>query len=346
MGVRVLDTCLENKFAKMVTSPFLDLTEKSINYFIPIEGTNGDLIKPGPMDNPTTLKRLFDINSRVYKHVYATTFSQIQKLHIQFEETIKKLQTLKQFMDVAAAKQKISDTLDSAKQNTLVARCAHIIDNQKLSLVKLEASAKTYVNGILADVNQLINKYMSLVKNFPISINGTKLTQITDNLMQQLNKESMSANLNTIIAQLKGIQTSLLSYTNQMVEVIGNSKIAQLLKRTPSQSSPSSQSEAAPATSKPSATSPELPSSKQPTPASDRELAAIITSLINTSNPTDSKQNQQQQQHQHIQNVSVDEDETEESSSEDDDDDEPEEAEDSFNNRSSLNDSADTTFSS
>jgi hypothetical protein len=233
MGVRVLDTCLENKFAKMVTSPFLDLTEKSINYFIPIEGTNGDLIKPGPMDNPTTLKRLFDINSRVYKHVYATTFSQIQKLHIQFEETIKKLQTLKQFMDVAAAKQKISDTLDSAKQNTLVARCAHIIDNQKLSLVKLEASAKTYVNGILADVNQLINKYMSLVKNFPISINGTKLTQITDNLMQQLNKESMSANLNTIIAQLKGIQTSLLSYTNQMVEVIGNSKIAQLLNAKP-----------------------------------------------------------------------------------------------------------------
>lgn len=45
---------------------------------------------------------------------------------------------------------------------------------------------KNYSNVILADVSQLVENYMSLVKNFPLVFNGSKIKQNIDQLMNQM----------------------------------------------------------------------------------------------------------------------------------------------------------------
>lgn len=52
----------------------------------------------------------------------------------------------------------------------------------------MEVVAKSYYKAILTDANAMIDKYMSLVKNFPIVFNGSKVKQTIENLMNQLNK--------------------------------------------------------------------------------------------------------------------------------------------------------------
>ena len=54
----------------------------------------------------------------------------------------------------------------------------------------MEGVAKSYYKAILTDANAMIDKYMSLVKNFPVVFNGSKLKQTIENLMNQLNKVS------------------------------------------------------------------------------------------------------------------------------------------------------------
>ena len=55
---------------------------------------------------------------------------------------------------------------------------------------KMEVVAKSYYKAILTDANAMIDKYMSLVKNFPVVFNGSKVKQTIENLMNQLNKVS------------------------------------------------------------------------------------------------------------------------------------------------------------
>ena len=52
----------------------------------------------------------------------------------------------------------------------------------------MEVVAKSYYKAILTDANAMIDKYMALVKNFPIVFNGTQVKQTIENLMNQLNK--------------------------------------------------------------------------------------------------------------------------------------------------------------
>lgn len=238
LGVRMVDACLENKLAKMFTEPVLNFTEKSLNYLIPtlVESdenkSNSIAHEYDTASNPTTLKRLYDINNRVYKHLYQTTFTQLSHVHFQFEMTIKRLQSLKTMSDMiySDSRKKLGETLQNVSNNTLVAQCVQLIDKNKLSMNKMEGVAKSYYKAILTDANAMIDKYMALVKNFPIVFNGSKLKQTIENLMNQLNKnEQLSTYLTSTIENLKNIHQALLTYTNQMFQVFNDSKFAQIL---------------------------------------------------------------------------------------------------------------------
>jgi hypothetical protein len=82
----------------------------------------------------------------------------------------------------------------------------------------------------------MLEKYMSLVNNFPIAFNGTKLRQNVESLIAQLNKESFSTYLNKTIDQLKSINQILLTYTNQMFQVFTKFKYTNLLNAKQGQS--------------------------------------------------------------------------------------------------------------
>lgn len=221
----VVDKVLENKFAKILTDPVLNFTEKSIGYWMPaVESTTNT-------DQGTTLRRIYDINNRVYKHLYQSTFAQLNKLHFQFEKTIEKLNVIKDIMGLAYAQSK--DTLAkaavTAKNNTLVKQCLTYIEKNNISLQNGELVARNYFTKVLTDVTQLLEKYMVLVKNFPVSVNGSKLKQTIETLTAQLNKDSFTIYLNLTIDNLKKINQALLGYTNQMFQVVSDSKITQLL---------------------------------------------------------------------------------------------------------------------
>lgn len=232
LGVRVMDACLETSLAKMFTDPVLNFTENALDYLIPetTNTTTSGAVKCTSQQG-TTLKRLFDINSRVCRRLYQTTFEQLNKIHVQFEATIKKLQSLKQLSDAfySGSRDRFVDTMQSVKQSTLVSRCLTVVNRENLSIQKIETFMKSSYRAILDDVAQMIEKYMSLVKNFPITFNGSKIRQTVENLINQLNKESFSVILNYSIDQLKSINESLVSYTNQMFQVVNNSRIANLL---------------------------------------------------------------------------------------------------------------------
>lgn len=132
-GVRMVDACLETNLAKLFTDPVLNFTEKSLDYWIPV---GNQAVVPDTHGQETTLKRLYDINSRVYKHLYQTTFVQLNKIHYQFEQTINKLQLLKQLSDsfYAGSKEKISKTLQAVQNNTLVSQCKSLVNKQNISI--------------------------------------------------------------------------------------------------------------------------------------------------------------------------------------------------------------------
>lgn len=132
-GIKKVDSMLENKFAKLLTKPVLDLYEKSLHYLMPAEG---EFESNRSGDESTTLRRIFDINNRVYKHLYQSTFTQLSVLHHQFESYIKRLQAIKEVIEFAYAdsKERINSTLTTVKKNTLVSQCASYIDKNKISL--------------------------------------------------------------------------------------------------------------------------------------------------------------------------------------------------------------------
>jgi hypothetical protein len=231
-GVRMVDACLETSLAKLFTNPVLNFTEKSLDYWLPAmpltdtPGQHSRLQQSEFFGSETTLKRIYDINSRVFRLVYQTTFVQLNRLHYQFENTINKLQLLKQLSDsfYADSKEKVYRTVQTVSNMSLVSQCKSIVNQQKVSIEKADTLFKNYYKAILTDVTQMLEKYMSLVNNFPIAFNGTKLRQNVENLIAHLNKESFSAYLNKTIEQLKSINQILLTYTNQMFQVFTNNK--------------------------------------------------------------------------------------------------------------------------
>lgn len=227
LGVKMFDACLENKYAKLLTDPVLTFTEKSLNYWLPESDYDAQV-----NGNQTTLKRIYDINNRVYKHLYQTTFNQLSRLHFQFDNMIKRLQSLKKMSDMiyTESKQRFNEAVGAVSRTSLYSQCASVIEKNKISISNIEGCIKSYYKAILTDANNMIEKYLTLVKSFPVVFNGTKLRQTIDNLLNQLHKnETLSSILTVTIENLKSIHQSLLSYTNQMFQVFSDSKIAQIL---------------------------------------------------------------------------------------------------------------------
>lgn len=237
LGVRMVDACLESSLARLFTDPVLNFTERSLDFLIPESATatsNGAIkasVAQQQLVPGTTLRRIYDINSRVYRHVYQYTFVQLNKIHVQFEATIKKLQSLKQLSDAfySGSRDRFVKTMQSIGNNSLVSQCMLVVNRNNLSLDKMEVFMRTSYRAILEDVAQMVEKYMSLVKNFPVTFNGTKIRQTIESLVSQLNKESFAVILTFSIDQLKTINASLVSYTNQMFQVVNNSRLANLL---------------------------------------------------------------------------------------------------------------------
>lgn len=217
LGVRTVDRWLENRYAKILTDPLLSFTERSIDYWLPLTTEQSLARTSAEAVESTTLRRIYDINNRLYSRLYQSTFTQLNILHTQFESTIKRMQALKELMEWAysGSKERFTTT-----KNTLVSQCAAIINKNNMSLERIEAFAKNYSKTILADVTQMLDKYMGLVKNFPVVFNGSKLKLTIENLINQMNKESFSGFLTTTIDQLKKMNTALMSYTSQMYQVV------------------------------------------------------------------------------------------------------------------------------
>jgi len=236
VGVDSVDAALENKFTKMFTNPVLDLTERGLDYWIPLSAENREQYHLTNGENSErTLRRIFDINNRVYRHVHQATFTQLGFIHLQLENTIRRLQTIKALSDsvFSGSKERLAKTLDNVSKNSLVSRCIKLIDKEKISWNIMDGLSKSYSIAILYDTVQMVENYLSLVKNFPVSVNGTRLRQNIEALISQLNKGSFSAYLPTVIDQLKSIQQMLLSYTNQMFQVITDNRLVQLLNAKP-----------------------------------------------------------------------------------------------------------------
>jgi len=238
-SAEIVDQCLENKFAKMLTDPVLDFTEKSLDYLLP-PVTYAEMVAEGqPMSeeeaqNPTsTVKRIYNINKRIY----ASTFRQLSQLHFRFEYLIEKLDSLKSFFDrfYSASKSQISSMVDLMAKSSLAAQCANYIEKNNISWSKFETLSRSYYKAIMAEANQMLENYMKLVKNFPLVFNGTKLKQTIESFREQINMESFSANLKLTIDYLKTINEALVSYTKQMFQVVSDSKFLQSIKRITSQ---------------------------------------------------------------------------------------------------------------
>jgi hypothetical protein len=216
-GGKVLESCLDSRMAKMVCDPVLDFTEKNLKYYLPT---------PSIYEEPEqgTVKRIYNINRRVYTHVYDATFLQLSKLHAHFEHTIQKLYALKKLMVEIYTVRK-EQVIGTIKQNTLVNRCLVYLDTNNINMDRIEEISKGYYKSILADVNDIVERYMGLVKNFPAYFNATQFRATIDNLKSQMNKETFSIYLSMSIDYLKQLNESLISYTNKMIQVAGNSKV-------------------------------------------------------------------------------------------------------------------------
>ena len=134
---RSADVCLENRFAKMLTDPMLDFTEKSLNYLLPMPTYAEAVIEGSPLteqqvNNPTTIRRIYNINKRIYD----TTFRQLSFLHVQFERTIEKLNGLKNLFETFYSKTKtqVSSMVDSVAKTSLATQCTAFIEKNNISL--------------------------------------------------------------------------------------------------------------------------------------------------------------------------------------------------------------------
>ncbi len=128
-GGKVLESCLDNRYAKMVCNPVLDFTEKNLNYYLPTPSIYEEA-------DQGTVRRIYNINRRVYSHVYEATFLQLSKLHKHFEHTIQKLYALKKLTEeiYTLRKEQAMNAVNAVKQNTLVQKCLAFMDKNNISI--------------------------------------------------------------------------------------------------------------------------------------------------------------------------------------------------------------------
>jgi len=216
-GGKVLNTCLDSKYAKMVTNPVLDYTEKTLNNYLSPYATE--------QDQPTVM-RIYNINKRVYDHVYDASFIQLKSLHMHFEETIKKMEALRTLVAEMYATNR-DKFLSTASEFTLVKMCQTYLDKNNITL----ESAKSYYKALLTDISDILGKYMGLIKtNFPAYLENFQFQSKIDWLKNQMSKENFSIYLSMSIENLKKINESLIEYTRKML-VFADSKFPQLAKQ-------------------------------------------------------------------------------------------------------------------
>lgn len=218
-GVKLVDSCLEVKYAKFLTEPILDYTERSLDNWIPNK-TNEKF-----EDKPRTLRRIYDINNRVARHIYQSTYEQLVKLNYQFENTLRSLGSLMQMTSTYYhnIKNHVADDVVNRK-NTLKAICTNFISTKDLSVTKLDTLCRSYFKIIVADVNSMIHHYMEILKTFPIVCNGTRILHLTNDLMNRLNTESLPLMLKATLDHVKLVHQSLISFIQQFFEQSFDSK--------------------------------------------------------------------------------------------------------------------------
>jgi hypothetical protein len=116
---------LDNKYAKAVTDPALDYAEKTLDYYLPST--------TAMVEGQGAVTRLFNINKRVYNHVYDTTFVQLKKLHMQFEGMITKMVSLKKLLEEMYTVRK-NQVVAAVSEMTLVQRCQTYLTEKNWSL--------------------------------------------------------------------------------------------------------------------------------------------------------------------------------------------------------------------
>lgn len=214
-GTRVLETCLENRYAKAVTDPALEYAEKTLDYYIPS--------KAAMIEGQGAVTRLYNINKRVYTHVYDATFIQLTKLQMQFERMIEKMMSLRKLLEEMYTVRK-NQVVTVVSENTLVQRCQSYLRENNWSMERLEQLSRGYYKAILADVNDILEKYMGLIKNFPAYLNGSQIREKIDFFKNQMNMESFKIYFGMTIDYLKEINGQLVAYTNKMMELVVDSK--------------------------------------------------------------------------------------------------------------------------
>ena len=200
-GGKVLNSCLDSKYAKMVTNPVLDYTEKTLNNYLSPYATE--------QDQPTVM-RIYNINKRVYDHVYDASFIQLKSLHMHFEETIKKMEALRTLVAEMYATNR-DKFLSTASEFTLVKMCQTYLDKNNITLeviffvywelyfsynkfinfFEFIKSAKSYYKSLLTDISDILGKYMGLIKtNFPAYLENFQFQSKIDWLKNQMSKVS------------------------------------------------------------------------------------------------------------------------------------------------------------
>jgi len=225
-STKTLNTILEQHFTKVLTDPILNYTEKSLDYWMPLEQD------AKVNNNQRTLRRIYDINNRIFNYVYHSTFTQLAKVHHQFDMLINKVIAIRNTCQTytKASRDQIISTIEAAKETTLIKHCLLVIEKNRLTYDKLDGMARQYYKMALTEVSQILEKYMNLVKKFPVSFKATQLRQTIENLQEKMmSKDTFHVYLGKAIENLQLIQHQLLMYTSQMFEVVNDSKIMQLL---------------------------------------------------------------------------------------------------------------------
>jgi len=214
LGFQLVDSCLEVKYAKMLTTPVLDFTEKSVDNWLNDKKLEEDESAELTSEHSTTLTRLYGINNRVAKHLYAVSLSQLERLSIHFESTLAQLRLLKQVSDnfYANSKNRLVNGMQT-NTTTLKGMCNNLVNGQKIS--RFDALCRNYYKVVLEDVNAMVNRYMELVKTFPIVANGTMFSKLTGELMTKLNTEPLTSMLKSSIDRLSFVHSSIVAFINQ-----------------------------------------------------------------------------------------------------------------------------------
>jgi hypothetical protein len=142
---------------------------------------------------------------------------------MHFERTIEKMQSLKTMMhDLYLTRR--DQVVNAVGELTLVQRCQTYMREKNLSYERLENLTKQYYKAILTDVNDILEKYMGMIKNLPAYFNSVQFREKIDFLRNQLDRENFQIYLGVTIDYLKQINGQLVTFTNKMIEYASESK--------------------------------------------------------------------------------------------------------------------------